>query len=295
MRQPLRQSSTPVLRNPIILGGVAAMGIVLIVVVVIVLTTSAGSRGSSGSATTPVTKTPTQEQVEGQSGVTGKAASTINVRSGPGNGYNVLGVLRKGAEVSVVGKDEEGGWLQIQYPAHSKLRGWVIADSLELEGDLASVAVATPDSIPMPDVPTYEPVATVPAAPSAEPTVTPTFTPAPTLPNLAVSGSLVSGGVLVVTVTNQGAGALTGAAIDVSVFDASGTQLLNSTSSAPQNLNPGASIDIKTGYLAFAGPSQLLVIVDPNGKIPETDDTNNRLIVTLSSGPTPTATKTPHP
>ena len=62
-----------------------------------------------------------------------------------------------------------------------------------------------------------------------------------------------------------------------------------------QDLAAGASIDVRTGYVPFGGPTEVLVIVDPNGKIAETDDTNNRLIVTLSSDSTPTATKTPHP
>jgi hypothetical protein len=299
MRQPLRHNPTPLLHNPVAIGGLAAIAAVLVVVIAVVIVGGADSSDNSDTSAkiAPAVKTPTKQQSDnGLDGLTGKATSTLNVRSGPGNGYNVLGLLRRGTEVSIVGQSEDAGWLQIEYPVHSNLHGWVIVGSLEVQGDLVAVPIATPDTLPMADVPTYEAVPTEPVASTTpEVTITPTSTPAPALPDLVVGGSLVSGGVLVVTVTNQGTGALTGTAIEVAVFDASGATMLNSTASAVQALNAGASIDIRTGYLPFGGPPQALVIVDPNGKIAESDDTNNRLTVTLSPVETPAATKTPHP
>jgi len=270
MRQPQNNNVSPILHNPVALGGLAAVAIVVVVATVVVLMGGGNSSGSSDSdtsaRTTPAAKTPTKQESDVLEGLTGKATSTINVRSGPGNGYVVLGVLRRSSEVSIVG-----------------------------QSDLAGVAIATPETLPMADVPTYEAVATVPAELTPEVTPTVPSTPAPALPDLAVSGSLVSGGVLVVTVTNQGTGALAATAVDVGIFDVSGSPMLNSTTASVQALAPGASIDIRTGYLPLGGPPQVLVIVDPNGKIAETDDTNNRLTVTRSPGVTPTATKTPHP
>jgi hypothetical protein len=295
MREPLRPNSTSVLHNPIAVAGLAAVAVVLAVVLVVVLVGGSGDSDTSAKVA-PAAKTPTKQQSDGLDGLTGKATSTLNVRSGPGNGYNVLGLLRRSTEVRIVGQNEDGSWLQIEYPAHSNLHGWVIAGSLEVQGGLAEVAVATPDTLPMADVPTYEAVATEPAeSTTPEVTITPTSTPALSLPDLVVSGSLVSSGILVVTGTNQGAGALAATAIEVGVFDTPGGDLLNSTTSAVQALAAGASIDIRTGYLPFGGPDQVLVIVDPNGKIAESDDTNNRLTVTLSPVETPAATKTPHP
>jgi hypothetical protein len=295
MREPLRPNSTSVLHNPIAVAGLAAVAVVLAAVVVVVLVGGSGDSDTSAKVA-PAAKTPTKQQSDGLDGLTGKATSTLNVRSGPGNGYNVLGLLRRSTEVSIVGQNEDGSWLQIEYPFHSNLHGWVIAGSLEVQGDLAQVAVATPDTLPMADMPTYEAIPTEPAElATPEVTITPTPTPALSLPDLVVSGSLVSSGVLVVTVTNQGAGALAATAIEVGVFDTPGADLLNSTTSAVQALAAGASIDIRTGYLPFGGADQVLVIVDPNGKIAESDDTNNRLTVTLSPVETPAATKTPHP
>jgi len=296
MRQPLRNEPASILHNPVAIGGLAAVAVVFVVTVVIVLLGGGNSSGDSDSSAriAPAAKTPTEQQSNGLDGLTGKATRTVNVRSGPGNNYSALGMLPRGSEIRITGQDDEGEWLQIEYPIHSDLHGWVILSSLEVQGDLADAPIATPEALPLADVPTSEAAETTP---ELTPAVTPTetSTPAPALPDLAVSGSLVSGGILVVTITNQGTGALPTTPLDLSIFDVSGSPALNSITSSVSGLAPGASIDIRTGYVPFGGPPQVLVIVDPNGKIAETDDTNNRLTVTLSPGVTPTATKTPHP
>jgi len=150
--------------------------------------------------------------------------------------------------------------------------------------------------MPMPEVPTYEAEATPPLlfTPEITETATPMSTPAGDLPDLAVGGFLVAGGALVITVTNQGTGVLPETAIEVAVYNTAGTDALNIITSAPQTLAAGASIDVRTGYVPFGGPAEVLIIIDPNGQIAETDDTNNRLIVTLSSDSTPTVTSTPN-
>lgn len=296
MRPPPKQANTPVLRNPFVLGGLAAVVAVLLVIVAVVAFSGGSGSGQDGAAKSP-TKSPTQAQVAGSDGVTGKANATVNVRNGPVNTAEVLGVLRRGSEVSVDGKSADGEWLQIVYPPRSKLHGWVLASSLDLNSDISALAVATPEEIQLAVVPTSIAVATIEStqAPTPRPTpglaTTVTATPLSTLPDLVVGDWLVSGGVLVLTVTNQGTGTLTATAIDVGVFDASGAKLLNLTTSGPQTLKPGGSIDIKTGYLALGAQGQVLVVVDINGRIPETNDTNNRLVVTFSNG-TPTVAAT---
>ena len=184
MRQPLRHNDTPVLRNPVVLGGLAAIGIALVVVVAVVALSAGDSDGDKSASIAPgATKraavTPTH--ATDISGLSGTATATINVRSGPGNDYSATGVLRKGADVSIVGKSDDGGWVEIQYPAHSNLHGWVMASSLEVHGDLAAAPIATPETLPMADVPTYEAVATEPPLLTPDVTVTPTSTPAAAL------------------------------------------------------------------------------------------------------------------
>jgi CARDB/Bacterial SH3 domain len=298
MRQLRNNDESSFLHNPVALGGIAAVALVVIVAIVVVLLSARSGDNDTSAQIQPGGKTPTKQatnQNDNLSGLVGKATSTINVRSGPSNSYVVQGVLRRGSEVSITGKSDDREWLQIEYPIHSNLHGWVLASSLEVQGDLAAVAIATPESLPMADVPTYEAVETVPAELTPEVTPTITSTPSPSLPDLVVGGSLVSNGVLVITVTNQGAGPLPATALQVGIFDVSGSSALNSTTASVQGLAPGASVDIRTGFVTLGGPAQVLVIVDPSGKVNESDDTNNRLTVSLSSHPTatPDAATTP--
>jgi len=294
MKIPSSQSSGSFLRSPIILGGLAVVLIALIAVVV--LGVLGGGNGDGGGPATKTAGTSSPKQTESSDHLTGKAKSTINVRSDPGNAFQALGVLRNGAEVEIVAKSADGEWFQIVYPSGSNLRGWVLAESLEVTGDLSGLGVATPEHIPVPVAPT-SPAVTQSATPTpSNLTPTPSPTPPVPLPDLVISGTVISGGKLVITVTDQGLGPLTSATVAVSVFDLAGTGLLGSGSAGPLTLTPGASIDIKTDYAIQPTPVQLLVIVDPQGTIPETDDTNNRLSVAIGGGgPQPTNTPTQQP
>ncbi len=295
-RTNLESDSPSFLHNPIVICGLGGLALAfLIVVVVLVIGHSTSSDGSdTGAKIAPTAKTPTTGAGDELEGITGKAKSTLNVRSGPGNGYSVLGLLLKNAEVNITGQSDDGEWLQVEYPAHSNLHGWVMSDSLDTTEDLTTLPIATPETLPMADVPTSEAVQAIPTAEETPaPDVNATATPG-ALPDLVISETLVSANVLVVTVTNQGSGTLPASPIEIAVFDSSGTTRLNSTISSPQALNPGASIDIRTGFSTL-GAGQVVVIVDPNGKIPESDNTNNRLTVTLGPVPTATTTSTPKP
>ena len=193
MRQLPNNEQSSFLHNPVALGGIAAVAFVVIVAAVVVVASARSGDSDTGAQIQPAGKTPTKQatsQPDTLSGLVGKATSTINVRSGPSNGYVVQGVLRRDSEVSITGKSDDSEWLQIEYPIHSNLHGWVLASSLEVEGDLAAVAIATPESLPMADVPTYQAVETVPAELTPAVTATTTSTPSPSLPDLVVSGSL---------------------------------------------------------------------------------------------------------
>ncbi len=274
------------------------MVIVLAFVVAAAVGLLSGGGDNGGSEIKPSgTFSPTQ--TERRDGTTGTAKATVNVRSDPGNEFQALGVLRKGTEVEIVAKSEDEEWLQIVYPPRSNLRGWVLAESLDFDADLATLAIATPEQIPVPIAPTSSVSTESPTTATPETTTTPTpsVTPLPGLPDLVISGTLISGGMLVVTVTNQGLGPLTQTAITVSVYDLAGSGVLGVGSSGTLTLDPGASIDVQTSYSISAEPAQLLLIADPEGTIPETDDTNNRLTLSISGGnssPTESPT-TPQP
>ena len=293
----LDSDSRSFLRNPIVICGLGGLALAfLIVVVVLVIGHSTSNAGSdTGAKIASAGKTPTAGASDELQGITGKATSTLNVRSGPGDGYSVLGLLLKNAEINITGQSDDGEWLQVEYPIHSNLHGWLMADSLDVKGDLTALPIATPEAIPLAEAPTYEARPTVEEEEEETPVPEPNATPTPgALPDLVISDTFVSGNVLVVTVKNQGRGTLPASPIEVAVFDSSGSTRLNSTISSPQALNPGASIDIRTGFSTL-GAGQVVVIVDPNGKIPESDNTNNSLTVTLGPVPTATTTSTPKP
>jgi len=75
----------------------------------------------------------------------------LNVRTGPGTAYPVIGALSQGDTVEVVGKNVTGDWLQILYSAGTEGRGWIAAAYVELTGSLAEVPEV---SAPPPPPPT---------------------------------------------------------------------------------------------------------------------------------------------
>ena len=58
----------------------------------------------------------------------------INVRSGPGTDFNSLGTLNPQDVVNLTGKDPNGAWLQIEFPAGPEGRGWVNAAFVQGQG-----------------------------------------------------------------------------------------------------------------------------------------------------------------
>ncbi len=74
-------------------------------------------------------------------GLTGTATSNPNLRAGPGTDWNVVGSLKVGDQLSVIGKDVTGDWLQI---ANQSQVRWVAARFVQLEGDPSGLQVIDP-------------------------------------------------------------------------------------------------------------------------------------------------------
>ncbi|MBI1878508.1 MAG: SH3 domain-containing protein [Chloroflexi bacterium] len=108
------------------------------------------------SAATPLVKIP---------------AGGVNVRSGPGLGFDLLGRLNEGEEAVVVGKSETGEWWQIEYEDGQDGLAWVADAVVNFSGAAASVPIIVLG------VPT--------STPSTTPTSTVTPTPTPTEPIIA--------------------------------------------------------------------------------------------------------------
>lgn len=58
----------------------------------------------------------------------------LHVRSGPGTGFNSLGTLSAQDVLTLLGKDPDGAWLQIDYPAGPDGKGWVNAAFVQAQG-----------------------------------------------------------------------------------------------------------------------------------------------------------------
>lgn len=110
----------------------------------------------------PPTPTPDIVRVE-------VTSATVNLRSGPGTNYKRVGQASQGQVFDVIGRNESGGWFQIN--RSDGATAWIINDRRWTQpiGDAMSVAVV--QNIPAPP-PTAKPRPTKPPAP--------TNTPAPT-------------------------------------------------------------------------------------------------------------------
>jgi hypothetical protein len=216
-------------------------------------------------------------------GVTGRTNATTAVRRAPGQ-RSTRGTLQRGTDVTIDGRSEEGNWYRIIFPPNSELHGWVDADSLDITGDPTTLRVATPEPIAIPNLPTIDPDLQLTPEETEDPSGTPT--PDTGLPDLVVGTTpVLSDGVLFVTVENQGTGAMTGDLV-VAIFTVDGSQLLGGATLPGYTLNAGLSIDIGTGYEVTENQS-LLLIVDPNGDIEESVNTNNQITVSISVGDPP--------
>jgi len=121
-------------------------------------------------AAPPTALAPTQPAAPAAStGVTLRAGQVVNIRSGPGTDYPVIGGLQAGTDTPVVGRDSGSSWLVVAYGGGT---GWVAKMVVTVNGDVASLPVvaappAPPTAVPQPAAPA------APAAPTAPPAAPP--------------------------------------------------------------------------------------------------------------------------
>lgn len=114
------------------------------------------------------------------------SSASINVRSGPGTSFPVLGRLTQGQSFPISGKSENGDWWEFDYNGK---QGWVIstnvtttgAESVQIAQNIPEVPTAAPR-------PTARPAAPRPAQPPAQPPAPPAQ-PAPAATKYGVNGS----------------------------------------------------------------------------------------------------------
>ncbi len=73
-------------------------------------------------------------------GLRARATTNLNIRSGPGTSYPVIGWLAAGVDVAVVGRNSTSSWWEINF---SHGRGWISAGYVQLEGTLGAAVPVT--------------------------------------------------------------------------------------------------------------------------------------------------------
>jgi uncharacterized protein YraI len=71
----------------------------------------------------------------------------VNVRSGPGLNFELLGRLEQDATAIVVARNDVGDWWQIEYEAGENGLGWVAGAVVDFNGDSDSLPVAVDNSV----------------------------------------------------------------------------------------------------------------------------------------------------
>jgi uncharacterized protein YraI len=89
---------------------------------------------------TPLQPTPTAAPLL----FSGTLTIKVNVRSGPGIGFDSLGQLEAGEKVQITVRDSSGAWYQILYPAAPQGRGWVTAQYVTVAAGTVIPLDATP-------------------------------------------------------------------------------------------------------------------------------------------------------
>ena len=107
-----------------------------------------------------------EDAVDADSGNTAVVQQQLNVRSGPGTGFNSLGTLNPKDVVRLTGKDANSTWLQVEFPSGPAGKGWINAAFVQARGvenlpivseSGEAIGTGTPTGIPPTSTPTVVP------------------------------------------------------------------------------------------------------------------------------------------
>jgi hypothetical protein len=98
----------------------------------------------------------------------------MNVRSGPGTGYPVVGAGTAGDTAKVIGRNADSSWLQVE---SSDGIGWLYASLVQINGDPNTVGVVSVAPPPPPTAPPPTPTPEGPPPPPPTPEKKYQFTP----------------------------------------------------------------------------------------------------------------------
>jgi uncharacterized protein YraI len=196
--------------------------------------------------------------------VKGKAQTDVNVRTGPGETYELVKTLKAGDEVSIIGKTRDKEWLLIDLDGQQR---WVKRSAI-LEQDSLDL-VKTTEPTPRP-----EPTATNTSVPSPSPSPSRSPSPGASSPDFAPTNAvLIDGGkTLRVTVQNLSANNFNGSLV-VGVSGVSpGTLTLAFAVNIPASATTTVDFPLDTPVTT---QKTAKVTVDPDNAIKELNEDNN--------------------
>lgn len=241
---------------------------------------SVAPTGAVAATATSQPATPTQPTASFKQG--------INVRRGPGLEFNPpIGTFAAGQSTEIIAVNPAGTWFKVRFGGGE---GWVFAALIDASGDIASLPrdPGPPVPTPVPVQPTAVPQATQPPAVQtsadlvagivefnpAQPTCAQTFNIGLDVANLGSQPTSTSG-----TVSVQDVRASDGSTQQTTI---GGFPVLQSQ----QTFRVDMPLTVSTWYNE---EHTIILIIDPDGQIPETDKGNNRREVryTLQRGSCP--------
>lgn len=123
-----------------LLGGVAAVLLLAVLIIVFLIFRSNTSGGGNGGIVVIIPSPPPHT-----ASVT--ALANVNIRSGPGTEYDIIGVLQAGQSAEVVGRNPALTWWVIKMAAVNNRQGWVSGEFVSAE-NIDNVPVLTPPPLP---------------------------------------------------------------------------------------------------------------------------------------------------
>jgi hypothetical protein len=242
----------------------------------------AGGGGLAGpGAATPVVITAVPTQAALPDGVVNSA--TLNVRANPGTGAQILANIPRNTPLTILGRYPDNSWLQVLTP--SGVTGWVSAELVTININLANVPVVNAQFIAPP--PTLTPVPATPVPTSganlvaglvvfdpSQPVCQQTFTVGFDVANLGTQPTTTSGTISLV---------------DTRAAD--GSQQGNTIGGFPI-LQPGQTFRVNmplTISTWYNEQHNITLVIDPGNQIPESTKSDNVRTVsyTLAKGGCP--------
>ncbi|MGH2634036.1 MAG: SH3 domain-containing protein, partial [Tepidiformaceae bacterium] len=202
--------------------------------------------------------------------IQGKVVATTNVRSGPGDGFDLLQTLDAGQTVTIIGKTGDGNWLLIDLNGEK----WVKRSAINELDSLALVPVRDATPVPQPTATSTTPPDTATPQPSVSPSPSASPTADTAVPDFLPAGAvLVDGGAtLRVTIANNSNNAYAGP-LEVAISGVSATQ----PDQAFQVSLPAAgnvSVDFALSP-SVKNDTSVTVKVDPSNAVKEQRKDNN--------------------